>query len=226
MVSSSPFPPRPSSYSSANTTTTQSTFMSVVISPRPVGVGVYFIQIEALYSTHSLPLPYQWFRPVLLLNNNAGGDNIGLVFDTLTSTSLSVVPCDSAACNHLGCNNSQCQYKVDYMDGSFTKGVLVLEKLMFGGIGVLDVFFGCMHSNHGLVTRADGLRGGPLSLLTQLRLHGLVDIFNYCLSQGMVFGSPGWLNFSLPGALLHAGTASPCPPTQTHRPFIMSASWA
>jgi hypothetical protein len=96
------------------------------------------------------------------------------------------------------------------MDGSFTQGVLVLEKLTFGGIDVLNVFSGCGHSNHGLVTGADGLLGlggGPLSLPTQLRLYGLADIFSYCLPQGIVFGSLGWLNFSLPGALLPPGTA-------------------
>ncbi|KAE8124636.1 hypothetical protein FH972_019502 [Carpinus fangiana] len=213
MASSSPFTSLiPSSYSSANTTATQSTFMSAVIFPRSFGVGVYFIQIKvgtppvSQYMVLDTGSDLTWFqcKPCNCFQSP------GLVFDPLNSTSLSVVPCDSAPCSHLGCNNNQCQYKVDYMDGSFTQGMLVLEKLTFGGIGVLNVFSGCGHSNHGLVTGADGLLGlggGPLSLPTQLRLHGLADIFSYCLPQGMVFGSLGWLNFSLPGALLPPGTA-------------------
>jgi len=52
-----------------------------------------------------------------------------------------------------------------------------------------------------------GLGGGPLSLPSQLRLHGLADMFSYCLPPVSIFGSPGWLNFNLPGAVLPAKTA-------------------
>jgi hypothetical protein len=100
-------------------------------------------------------------------------------------------------------------YEVNYMDNSFTKGVLLLETLTLGGTGVLSVVVGCGHSNKGLVTAANGLLGlggGPLSLPTQLRLHGLAGIFSYCLPDSAQ-DSLGWLNFSLPSAMVHAGTA-------------------
>jgi hypothetical protein len=104
---------------------------------------------------------------------------------------------------------SQCQYEVDYLDGSFTKGMLVFETLKFESISIQNVIFGCGHSNnfilpaiHGLV----GLGGGPLSLPTQLQLRGLVGMFSYCL-PGSVGGSLGWLNFSIPGAMSHVEIA-------------------
>ena len=134
------------------------------------------------------------------------------VFDPLVSTSILAVPCDSIACNYLdwhSCNMSQCQYEVDYLDSSFTKGMLVLEILKFESTGIQNVFFGCGHSNnfmlpaiHSLV----GLGGGPLSLPTQLGLCGLAGMFNCCL-PGSVGGSLGWLNFSVLGVVPHAGTA-------------------
>ncbi|XP_059436652.1 protein ASPARTIC PROTEASE IN GUARD CELL 2-like [Corylus avellana] len=47
--------------------------------------------------------------------------------------------------------------------------------LMFGSTTVLNVFTGCGHSNFGFMPEAHGLvglGGGPLSLATQLRVHG------------------------------------------------------
>jgi hypothetical protein len=55
---------------------------------------------------------------------------------------------------------------------------------------------------HGLV----GLGGGPLSLPTQLWLHGLVGMFSCCL-PGSVGGSLDWLKFSVLCVVPHAGTA-------------------
>jgi hypothetical protein len=66
------------------------------------------------------------------------------------------------------------------MDGSFTQGVLVLEKLTFGGIDVLNVFSGCGHSNHGLVTE----------LMAFLALE-----VGHCHCQ-LSFGSMDWLTSS------------------------------
>jgi hypothetical protein len=134
------------------------------------------------------------------------------VYDPLNSTSISVVPCDSPACNQLSrhyCSTSQCQYEVSYLDGSFTNGSLVLETLTFGSTSVLNVFTGCGHSNFGFIPGVHGLvglGGGPLSLATQLRVHGLASIFSYCLPS-LHGGSFGWLNFSLPSAMLPARTA-------------------
>jgi hypothetical protein len=204
MASSSPFTP------------TQSIFMSAKIFPEMAGLGEFFTQIEVgtppvtQFMAISTGSDVTWFqcRPCNC------DQSPGLGFDPLNSTSFSLVPRDSAACNHLhkhGCNNnsSQCPYKVDYLDGSFTNGSLVLETLTFGSTAVPNVFSGCGHTNYGLDPLTNGLVGlgaGPLSLPTQLRHHGLADVFSYCL-PGLFGGPPGWLNFSLPGAVLPAGTA-------------------
>jgi hypothetical protein len=102
---------------------------------------------------------------------------------------------------------SQCQYEVDYLDGSFTKGMLVLETLKFGSICIQNVFFGCGHSNNFMLPTIHdlvGLGGGPLSLPTQLWLRGLAGMFSCCL-LGSVGGSLGWLKFSVLGVVPHAG---------------------
>jgi hypothetical protein len=207
--------------------------MSAEIFPETAGLGEYFTQIEVGYV--GTP-PVSQFMVI-----DTGSDitrfqckpcnceqTPGHGFDPLNSTSFSIVPCDSAACNHLhkhGCNdknNSQCPYKVDYLDGSFTNGSLVLETLSFGSTAVPNVFSGCGHTNYGLVPLTNGFVGlgaGPLSLPTQLRYRGLADVFSYCL-PGLFGGPPGWLNFSLPGAVLPAGTAwiplLPNPKAQTY----------
>ncbi|XP_059455629.1 protein ASPARTIC PROTEASE IN GUARD CELL 2-like [Corylus avellana] len=190
-------------------------FISAEIFPQTVGHGSYFTEIEV-----GTP-PVSQFMVI-----HTGSDTTwfqckpcdcdqtpGLGFDPLNSTSFSVVPCASNACNHLrqhGCNNnSQCQYEVDYLEGYSTNGSLVLETLTFGSTAIPSVFCGCGHSNYGMVAGSNGfvgLGGGPLSLPTQLRLRGLADIFNYCL-PGLFGGPAGWLNFSHPGAVIPAGTA-------------------
>ncbi|KAK1552683.1 hypothetical protein Q3G72_021624 [Acer saccharum] len=61
------------------------------------------------------------------------------VFNLATSTSASytVVPCESPACDALllndhRCHAGKCGYEVNYADGSYTKGTLMLETLTFG----------------------------------------------------------------------------------------------
>jgi hypothetical protein len=194
---------------------TQSIFMSAEIFPLTLGLGEFFTRIEvgtppvSQYMAIHTGSDVTWFqcRPCNC------DQSPGLGFDPLNSTSFSLVSCDSAACNHLhqrGCNNnSQCPYKVHYLDDSFTNGSLVLEMFTLGSTAVPNVLFGCGHSNYGLVPGTNGLLGlggGPLSLPTQLRHRGFADVFSYCL-PGLFGGSPGWLNFSLPGAVLPAGTA-------------------
>ena len=211
LASSSPSSPTPTP------TATQPIFMSAEIFPQTIGVGAYFTQIEVgtppvtqFMAIHT-GSDVTWFQ----CKPCNCDQTPGLGFDPLNSTSFSVLPCSSAACNHLyqhGCNNnniSQCPYKVDYPEGTSTNGSLVLETLTFGSTIVPKVLFGCSHSNYGIVAGSNGLLGlggGPLSLPTQLRLRGLADIFSYCL-PGLFGGPPGWLNFSLPGAALPAGTA-------------------
>jgi hypothetical protein len=99
---------------------------------------------------------------------------------------------------------------VKYLYGSFTKDSLALDTLEFGSTAILNVFTGCGHLKQFIVLGINGLMGlggGPLSLPSQLRLCGLADMFSYCLLPVSIFGSPGWLNFSLSPAMLPAGIA-------------------
>ncbi|KAK2635773.1 hypothetical protein Ddye_030565 [Dipteronia dyeriana] len=59
------------------------------------------------------------------------------VFNPATSTSYTVVPCGSSVCDALllndgRCHVGKCGYEVNYADGSYTKGTLMLETLTFG----------------------------------------------------------------------------------------------
>ncbi|RLM74360.1 protein ASPARTIC PROTEASE IN GUARD CELL 2-like [Panicum miliaceum] len=85
-----------------------------------------------------------------------------------------------------GCGDAgRCQYEVSYGDGSYTKGVLALETLIFGGTAVEGVAIGCGHRNHGLFVGAAGLLGlgwGPMSLVGQLG-GAAGGAFSYCLAS-------------------------------------------
>uniref|UniRef100_A0A0E0ANN3 Peptidase A1 domain-containing protein n=1 Tax=Oryza glumipatula TaxID=40148 RepID=A0A0E0ANN3_9ORYZ len=59
-----------------------------------------------------------------------------------------------------GCGDvGKCDYSVMYGDGSYTKGVLVLEMLTLGGTAVQGIAIGCGHRNSGLFVGAVGLLG-------------------------------------------------------------------
>jgi hypothetical protein len=187
--------------------------MSAEIFPKPFGLGVYSIRIGlgnpplSQNMVIDIGSDVTWFECKPCNCDQTLGR---LVFDPLNSSSFFMVPSDDAACNHFGCNNNQCQYEVDYLDGSFTKSYPIVKTLTFGRTTVLNVFTGCGHLNQFIVPGINGLMGlggGPLSLPSQLRLRGLADTFSYCLPPVLIFGSPGWLNFSLPGAVLPAKTA-------------------
>ncbi|KAK1552091.1 hypothetical protein Q3G72_010134 [Acer saccharum] len=79
-----------------------------------------------------------------------------LVFNPTTSTSASasytVVPCGSLACDALllndrRCHAGKCGYKVNYADGSYTKGTVMLETLTFGQMRIQNMAMGCGHNN-------------------------------------------------------------------------------
>ncbi|KAF0891116.1 hypothetical protein E2562_005191 [Oryza meyeriana var. granulata] len=111
------------------------------------------------------------------------------LFDPATSSSFSGVACGSAICRMLpgtGCGDAgRCDYEVSYGDGSYTKGVLALETLTFGGTAVQGVAIGCGHRNSGLFVGAAGLLGlgwGPMSLVGQLG-GAAGGAFSYCLAS-------------------------------------------
>lgn len=111
------------------------------------------------------------------------------LFDPTASASFSGVSCGSAICRMVpgsGCGDSdRCEYEVEYGDGSYTKGVLALETLTFGGTAVQGIAIGCGHRNRGLFVGAAGLLGlgwGPMSLVGQLG-GAAGGAFSYCLAS-------------------------------------------
>ncbi|TXG56853.1 hypothetical protein EZV62_018166 [Acer yangbiense] len=122
------------------------------------------------------------------------------VFNPTTSTSYSVVPCGSPACDALNlddrlCHAGKCGYKLKYGDGSYTEGTLMLETLMFGQKRILNMAMGCGHNNQGsfnVIAGLLGLGGGKMSFVNQIPETG--GAFSYCLAD-LGSRSPGWLAF-------------------------------
>nr|CAD1821105.1 unnamed protein product [Ananas comosus var. bracteatus] len=138
------------------------------------------------------------------------------VFDPAESSSFAGITCDSPICGILrsdkggggasaseGCGGGgegggeeeRCRYEVTYGDGSYTRGVLALETLTFGGSAeVGDVAIGCGQRNRGLFVGAAGLLGlgwGPMSLVGQLG-GSAGGAFSYCLvTRSGASGSSG-----------------------------------
>lgn len=122
------------------------------------------------------------------------------IFNPYYSASFSALSCNSAACSQLGvqgCSRGDgCSYRVDYLDGSYTTGVMANETLTFDDLYVYNVAIGCGHYNTGLFVGAAGILGlgaGPLSLPSQLGTQ-LDGIFSYCLGD-RYSGSSGTLEF-------------------------------
>ncbi|KAK1552812.1 hypothetical protein Q3G72_023853 [Acer saccharum] len=71
---------------------------------------------------------------------------------TSASASYTVVPCGSPAydallLNDLHCHAGKCSYEVNYADGSYTKGTLMLATLTFGQMRIQNMAMGCGHNN-------------------------------------------------------------------------------
>ncbi|KAK0575027.1 hypothetical protein LWI29_032803 [Acer saccharum] len=124
------------------------------------------------------------------------------VFNPTTSTlaSYTVVPCGSPACDALllndrRCHAGKCGYKVNYADGSYTKGTLMLETLTFGLMRIHNMAMGCGHNNQGsfnVIAGLLGLGGRRMSFVNQIPEIG--GAFSYCLPSYSIL-SPGWLRF-------------------------------
>ncbi|KAK0575367.1 hypothetical protein LWI29_037939 [Acer saccharum] len=130
------------------------------------------------------------------------------VFNPATSTSTStsasasytIVLCGSPACDALlfndrHCHIGKCGYEVNYTDGSYTKGTLMLETLTFGQMRIQNMAMGCGHNNQGsfnVIAGLLGLGGGRMSFVNQIPETG--GAFSYCLLSYNIL-STGWLRF-------------------------------
>ena len=114
------------------------------------------------------------------------------LFDPSKSSTYAPIACGADACNKLGdhyrngCTSggTQCGYRVEYGDGSSTRGVYSNETITFApGITVKDFHFGCGHDQRGPSDKFDGLLGlggAPESLVVQTAsVYG--GAFSYCL---------------------------------------------
>ncbi|KAI9169009.1 hypothetical protein LWI28_005441 [Acer negundo] len=110
-----------------------------------------------------------------------------LVFIPATIASYTVVlcgspPCDALLVNDRHCYASKCDYEVNYIDGCYTKGTLMLETLTFGQTRILNMAIGCGHNNQGLFNLISGLLslgGGRMPFINHIPEIG--GAFSYCL---------------------------------------------
>ncbi|KAK0574840.1 hypothetical protein LWI29_029961 [Acer saccharum] len=114
--------------------------------------------------------------------------------------SYTVVLCGSPAydallLNDCRCHAGKCGYEVNYADGSYTKGTLMLETFTFGQMRIQNMAMGCGHNNQGsfnVIAGMLGLGGGRMSFVNQIPETG--GAFSYCLPSYSIL-SPGWLRF-------------------------------
>ncbi|KAG6470775.1 aspartyl protease family protein At5g10770-like [Zingiber officinale] len=113
------------------------------------------------------------------------------LFDPSASTSYQNIPCNSSACLSLQeatgnagvCGAHRCNYFVDYGDGSYSRGLLALERIDVGGAIIENFVFGCGFKNRGLFGGTAGIMGlgrTPLSLVHQTTAQ-FGGVFSYCL---------------------------------------------
>eukprot|EP00250_Pteridium_aquilinum_P021512 c25149_g2_i1 orf=242-1672(+) len=135
------------------------------------------------------------------------------LFNPSASSSYQQVTCASPECSQLGslststCSSANattnCKYRIDYLDGSFTNGDFALDTLTVGSDVASTTYpFGCGHQNQGLFTGLDGLLGfsrDPLAFSMQTKaIFG--QIFAYCLPP-IFSSSPGYIAFGGEGDL-------------------------
>ncbi|KAJ7522494.1 hypothetical protein O6H91_18G014000 [Diphasiastrum complanatum] len=139
------------------------------------------------------------------------------IFNPSSSSSYSLLACNSQACEALGsngfCGVTNCKYNYGYGDGSFTSGDFSTETITMsdtsgGSMAISSFAFGCGHNNQGSFPgNAGGLVGlgrGPISLISQLS-HVIQERFSYCLvsfgdssttTSPLFFGSAAMLSGS------------------------------
>ncbi|KAF8701360.1 hypothetical protein HU200_033690 [Digitaria exilis] len=113
------------------------------------------------------------------------------IFDPSQSTTYSPISCSSTACVQLGndssagCSSSkQCQYVVNYLDGSNTTGTYSSDTLTLGPNVVNGFQFGCSRvvasDSDDMIAGLIGLGGGAQSLVSQTAAT-FGPSFSYCL---------------------------------------------
>lgn len=113
-----------------------------------------------------------------------------VLYDPTKSGTSATFSCNSPTCRQLGpyangCFNSQCQYRVQYPDGSSTMGTYISDVLTLTPTAVIGKFrFGCSHAERGIFSNKTSgimaLGGGPQSLVSQTAgTYG--NVFSYCL---------------------------------------------
>ncbi|EAY87323.1 hypothetical protein OsI_08727 [Oryza sativa Indica Group] len=126
----------------------------------------------------------------------------GALFDPAKSSTYRAVSCAAAECaqleqqgNGCGATNYECQYGVQYGDGSTTNGTYSRDTLTLSGASdaVKGFQFGCSHLESGFSDQTDGLMGlggGAQSLVSQTAA-AYGNSFSYCLPP--TSGSSGFL---------------------------------
>lgn len=115
-------------------------------------------------------------------------DQADALFDPAASSTYAPFSCGSAACAQLGqegsgCSNSQCQYTVNYGDGSSTTGTYSSDTLKLGSDTFKSFQFGCSHVESGFNDNTDGLMGlgGAAQSLVSQTAGTFGKAFSYCL---------------------------------------------
>ncbi|XP_062201273.1 aspartyl protease family protein At5g10770-like isoform X1 [Phragmites australis] len=114
-----------------------------------------------------------------------------VLYDPSKSGSSAPFPCSSPTCRQLGpyangcTSNSQCQYRVQYPDGSTTSGTFISDLLTLSPNGQVPKFqFGCSHAARGSFSSSKtagimALGRGAQSLTSQtMTQYG--QVFSYC----------------------------------------------
>ncbi|CAL9178196.1 unnamed protein product, partial [Musa hybrid cultivar] len=145
-----------------------------------------------------------------------------LQYDPFNSSTYSASPCTDSYCTALPSTcTTACIYHYDYMDSSWTEGVLSTETFTFGsGDPIPDITFGCGYNNSfntpfyssGLV----GLGPGSLSLVSQLGF----GKFSYCLTSIDDLSSTGTLLLGSFADLKEPASAIRSTPLASSTPFV------
>ncbi|KAK3206734.1 hypothetical protein Dsin_020780 [Dipteronia sinensis] len=139
------------------------------------------------------------------------------IFDPSKSSSHTTFPCNSSKCNLLsvsrlphppGCVYNKCRYSTGYLDGSFSIGYFVQDKLTFltadrkSKLVVNNYLFGCGVNNSEANSESSiglmGLSRAPISFIYQT-VSKFKKYFSYCLPSD--FGSTRYLTFGKPDDL-------------------------
>ncbi|TVU28101.1 hypothetical protein EJB05_19610, partial [Eragrostis curvula] len=206
--------PRPGSggvqQSDATVPTTLGTSLNTLEYVITVGLGSQAATQTMLIDTGS-DVSWVQCKPCAQCHNQADA-----LFDPSASSTYSPFSCSSGACTQLGSegsgcsSSSQCQYTVNYGDGSSTTGTYSSDTLKLGSDSVESFQFGCSNVESGFNDQTDGLMGlggGAQSLVSQTA-GTFGKAFSYCLPT--ISGSSGFLT-------LGAGTSSGFVKTQMLR---------